>query len=45
LTVPFTEEFASGVSGWENTNSNPLTAVGSGGADGSSGCARTPPRR
>jgi hypothetical protein len=36
LTVPFTEEFASGVSGWENASSNPLTAVGSGGPDGSS---------
>jgi hypothetical protein len=36
LTVPFTEDFASGVSGWENATSNPLTFVASGGPDGGS---------
>lgn len=36
VTVPFTEEFASNVSGWENNVSNPLTWVASGGPDGSS---------
>jgi hypothetical protein len=36
VTIPFTEEFASNVSGWENNVSNPLTWVASGGPDGSS---------
>jgi hypothetical protein len=36
LTVPFTEDFASSVSGWENATNNPLTHVASGGPDGGS---------
>jgi len=36
LTVPFTEEFATSVSGWKNFAGAPLTWVSSGGPDGSS---------
>ena len=36
LTVPFTEHFATNVSGWENFAGAPLTWVASGGPDGSS---------
>jgi hypothetical protein len=36
LTLPFTEDFASSVSGWRNAASDPLTFVASGGPDGSS---------
>lgn len=35
-TIPFTEEFASNVSGWENNANNPLAWVASGGPDGGS---------
>jgi hypothetical protein len=34
LTVPYTEDFTSGVSGWENAVNNALGAVASGGPDG-----------
>jgi hypothetical protein len=34
LTVPYTEDFASGVSGWEDAINNPLGFVASGGPDG-----------
>jgi hypothetical protein len=36
LTVPFTEDFASNVSGWEDNVQNPLGFVASGGPDGGS---------
>jgi len=36
LTVPFTEDFASDVAGWEDAINDPLTFVPSGGPDGSS---------
>ena len=36
LTVPFTEDFATDVAGWEDSINNPLTFVASGGPDGSS---------
>jgi hypothetical protein len=36
LTVPFTEDFTSNVSGWENSANNPLSFVASGGPDGGS---------
>jgi hypothetical protein len=36
LTVPFTEDFVSGVAGWEDASSNPLSYVASGGPDGGS---------
>jgi hypothetical protein len=36
LTVPFTEEFSSSVSGWVNNASQPLTFEASGGPDGGS---------
>jgi len=36
LTVPFTEDFASDVAGWEDAVNDPLTFVPSGGPDGSS---------
>ena len=36
VTIGFTEEFASNVSGWEDNVSNPLAFVASGGPDGSS---------
>lgn len=36
LTVPFTEDFASGASGWEDAASGPLTWNAAGGPDGSS---------
>jgi len=36
VTVPFTEDFVSDVAGWEDSVSDPLTFVGSGGPDGSS---------
>lgn len=36
VTIPFTEEFASGVSGWENNVNAPLTGIASGGPDGGS---------
>ncbi len=36
LTIPFTEDFATGVSNWEDSVNNPLVAVGAGGPDGGS---------
>jgi hypothetical protein len=36
VTLPFTEEFAIDVSGWENNANSPLSWVASGGPDGSS---------
>ncbi|HEU4428000.1 MAG TPA: PEP-CTERM sorting domain-containing protein [Myxococcota bacterium] len=36
VTLPFSEEFATDVSGWENNANAPLTWVASGGPDGSS---------
>jgi len=36
VTVPFTEDFASDVAGWEDNVNDPLTFVASGGPDGSS---------
>lgn len=41
LTLGFTEEFATNVSGWENAGSSPLTWQAAGGPDGSSN-ASTP---
>lgn len=34
VTVPFTETFATGVEGWEDSVGNPMTWISSGGADG-----------
>ena len=36
LTVPFTEDFATGASGWEDADNGPLTWHAAGGPDGSS---------
>jgi len=36
LTLPFTEDFATDVAGWEDSINDPLTFVASGGPDGSS---------